>query len=247
MIEDKIYRPAYEVSHHNYLSYKYTIMYKPFIEGIEFDLYLETHSLSNEEFPTSKLYLKVESELPYTQLIGHVITKSGSLSHQNPFDIVIQPESNIIVYNLPNIPLKRIFVSEHGICPSINEIEIIGYAKKNTGPDKAFNIKLGLPLYDEFWDEKDWIESFGKFWNLSYLNRQFNNYRIRFINKLAGPFAMLEVNKKRNESRVEKIRRLKCLFVINILANEKVLKFIWWLTMKWRINTLKEISKNEIG
>ncbi|MEZ8097232.1 hypothetical protein ACED51_24305, partial [Photobacterium swingsii] len=234
---------AFKISHEDYLRHKNRAYFEPLVAGVEYDFLLENRYFSNDESPMSKLYLKIDENVTYKRIVGHVVVKSGVLTYQNPFDILIEPRRHVVVYHLPNIPLKDISIRDGKIYTTIDEIEITGAAIDGSDNKITFTSNSGLPLYDEFLND-DWVRKWDTVWNLSYLNNHFVNFRFGFINKLAGPLALTYSRKRAKESIHQKIRRYWCRISIDIIANEKLCKIIWWLTMRSRISYLeKHITK----
>ena len=244
-LEDMVALPAYKLSHQNYLNHKHRVLYTPLVSSIEYDLFLESKHVSNEEAPMSKLYVKVDVDSPYRCLSGYVIAKSGPLIYQNPIMIRIEENresTSVYVCNLPQLPLKDLYVDDNRVHLSINDLEFCGTLTDQGGIASEFKIGLGLPLYEEFMND-DWEKKWGEVWCLTFLNREFDNYRFKFINKLAGPFALNHSYARANESFRTKIRRHWSSIVVNGICHEYVIKVLWWSTMKFRIKYLKENAK----
>lgn len=241
-LEEQIFLPAYKISHQNYLKHKHQACYASLARGIEYDLFLECKHVSNEELPLSKLYLKVEASCHYRELTGRLIVKSDPFIYQEVLDLMIEVDrgsSSIIVCHLPNIPLKEVHVVEGGFLPSIREIKFVGMLTDEHGQKEEFEVNMGLPLYDESFND-DWDIKWGSVWCLSFINQEFSNFRHKCICNLAGSFALLNVRAKHNESIGYKLRRCWYSFVVAGLCNERLLLPIWWMTMKLRIKSLQE-------
>ncbi|TOP60449.1 hypothetical protein, partial [Vibrio parahaemolyticus] len=105
-------------------------------------------------------------------------------------------------------------------------------------------VRSNLPLYEEFMND-DWDRKWGHVWCITFLNQEFENFRFKYIGRLAGPFALLDLGKRPNEPKMAKLRRYWCSFVVNFICNEKLLKMLWWTTMKLRVKSLKQAANPE--
>jgi len=196
-IEKIIFYEAYSFSHKDYLKFHNRLLFRYMAEGIEVDVYLENKHLSNEELPLSKLYLKTSSNNEYKRLTGHILAYDGSVVYQNPVNVLFNKPEELIIYYLPNLPLKEVFIDD-GVYTTYSEVELKGELEDSEGNKKEVDHRIGGPTYTEFLNS-EWERKWGAIWNLDFLVQEYRNYRLRLIVRLAGSLALLHTKKTSNE------------------------------------------------
>ena len=241
ILEKAIFKSSYIISHQNYLSWKATTRYKQVKNLFEYKLLLENRYLTNDESPASKIIFKIIDQ-DILRIRAFIIAEKGKLQYQDMVSMHVRGQE-ITVIHLSRIPLKEIIVCSNGISTTYDDVRIEGEVTKEGGSVIKFDSLWGSPTYTEFLNSS-WDRKWGKIWNLDYLQDQKKNFRHSLVHRLAGSLAYLNIRPTaRKQSFTQIIYRYWCIFVVNIIANERVTNFIFWCLVFTRIKRLKHNSK----
>lgn len=240
-LEKLIFLRAYIISHNDYIYRTSKLHFKELADEIDYDVKLASRYISNDEVPMSKLYVKTGKNNIYNHFTGYVKAFSGNVCYQNPIDIELVSDEQVVITHLPSIPLKDITIDDDGIVTTYSEVTLSGVFYGEGGVTKEISDTFGSPTYTEFLNST-WSRKWDHVWNLDFLEFEFGEMRHTLIYTLAGPFAFI-AHSNTYVGFLGKVNKLWDKLVLNVITNQKALKVYWWATMPLRVRRWQTHNK----